>query len=36
MERLREFYARKTGMVLYPGTLNLELEEPWTVPPDPA
>lgn len=32
IEKLRELYARKTGMDLYPGTLNLELEEPWTVP----
>jgi riboflavin kinase len=34
IERLREYYLRKTGMLLFPGTLNLQLEQPWFVPPD--
>jgi len=33
IERLRDQYLRKTGMLLFPGTLNLDLEEPWHVPP---
>ena len=33
IERLREHYLHKTGMLLFPGTLNLELEQPWRVPP---
>jgi riboflavin kinase, archaea type len=32
IERLRDHYQRKTGMVLFPGTLNLQLEQPWLVP----
>ncbi|KAA6459270.1 DUF120 domain-containing protein [Acidobacteria bacterium AB60] len=32
IERLREHYQRKTGMWLYPGTLNLKLDTPWRVP----
>ena len=34
IERLQEHYLRKTGLRFYPGTLNLLLEEPYTVPPD--
>ena len=33
IEKLRDHYLRKTGMLLFPGTLNLRLEEPWFVPP---
>ena len=33
IEKLRNHYLRKTGMLLFPGTLNLQLEEPWFVPP---
>lgn len=33
IETLRDHYLRKTGMLLYPGTLNLEIEKPWRVPP---
>ena len=32
IDRLRDHYQRKTGMVLFPGTLNLQLEQPWFVP----
>ena len=32
IERLREHYLRKTGMLPFPGTLNLQLDEPWFVP----
>lgn len=32
IERLRDHYQSKTGMVLFPGTLNLQLEQPWFAP----
>ena len=32
---LEYHYRRKTGMTLFPGTLNLELLEPYRVPPHP-
>jgi riboflavin kinase, archaea type len=32
--QLQEHYKRKTGMVLYPGTLNIELAEPFSFPAD--
>jgi len=32
IEKLQDHYQRKTGMLLFPGTLNLELEQPWRVP----
>ena len=32
IDRLRDHYQRQTGMVLFPGTLNLQLEQPWFVP----
>lgn len=35
MEKLSALYEQKTGVVLYPGTLNLELDHPWRVPADP-
>lgn len=34
IERLSSFYEQKTGMRLYPGTLNIELSEPYSMPPD--
>ena len=34
IERLSRFYEEKTGMRLYPGTLNLELSSPYSLPPD--
>lgn len=33
IERLRDFYFQKTGMYLYPGTLNVVLETEYTLPP---
>lgn len=33
--RLHDLYTRKTGMDLFPGTLNLELEHPWSLPANP-
>jgi riboflavin kinase len=32
IERLQEHYERKTGMVLYPGTLNLKLDSEYSLP----
>ena len=34
IERLNHFYEEKTGIRLYPGTLNLELSSPYSLPPD--
>jgi len=30
--KLHEHYFRKTGMRLFPGTLNIQLEEPYCLP----
>lgn len=32
--KLEDDYFRKTGMRLYPGTLNVLLDKPWSVPAD--
>ena len=32
IERLQEHYLEKTGMRLFPGTLNLQLDEPFELP----
>ncbi len=32
MTLLGEIYRQKTGLRLFPGTLNLDLKEPWRVP----
>jgi riboflavin kinase len=32
IERLQEHYRRKTGVSLFPGTLNVQLEEEYGVP----
>lgn len=32
IEKLESFYTRKTGMRLFPGTLNLRLAEPYSLP----
>jgi riboflavin kinase len=32
IEKLEEHYFRKTGLHLYPGTLNVRLTEAWSVP----
>jgi len=34
IERLSSFYEEKTGMRLYPGTLNVELSSPYSLPSD--
>ena len=34
IEKLEEHYFRKTGLHLYPGTLNVALDMEWSVPPD--
>ncbi|HYL35374.1 MAG TPA: DUF120 domain-containing protein [Bryobacteraceae bacterium] len=32
IERLSKLYEQKTGMLLYPGTLNVELPTPYSLP----
>jgi riboflavin kinase len=32
IERLSSHYQQKTGMRLYPGTLNLQLDHPYSLP----
>src|SRR5919206_3383448 len=32
VERLQEHYRRKTGVSLFPGTLNVQLDEEYSVP----
>ena len=32
IERLRDHYLRKTGMAFYPGTLNVQLPAPYSLP----
>jgi riboflavin kinase len=32
IEKLQDHYERKTGMRLFPGTLNVELDEPYSLP----
>src|SRR5216683_2257937 len=34
IEKLQEHYRRKTGMRLFPGTLNILLDYPYSLPPD--
>ena len=34
IDRLSSFYERKTGMKLYPGTLNVELPSEYSLPAD--
>jgi riboflavin kinase len=34
IERLSGFYEKKTGVRLYPGTLNIELSSSYSLPPD--
>jgi CTP-dependent riboflavin kinase len=34
IDRLSNFYEQKTGMRLYPGTLNIELPAPYSLPAD--
>ncbi|HEX3985651.1 MAG TPA: DUF120 domain-containing protein [Acidobacteriaceae bacterium] len=35
IEKLQDHYLRKTGLRLFPGTLNVQLDEPWFLPPQP-
>ncbi len=32
MEKLQEHYYRKTGVCLFPGTLNIQLDQPYSLP----
>jgi riboflavin kinase len=32
IEKLKEYYRGKTGMNLFPGTLNVQLDEPFDLP----
>ena len=32
MEKLEKYYTEKTGVKLYPGSLNIELSEPYSLP----
>jgi len=32
IEKLQDHYARKTGMNLFPGTLNVQLDQPYSLP----
>jgi riboflavin kinase, archaea type len=34
IEKLESFYTQKTGVQLFPGTLNLRLAEPYSLPAD--
>jgi riboflavin kinase, archaea type len=34
IHRLSDFYEKKTGRLLYPGTLNIELPTPYSLPPE--
>lgn len=36
MEKLRDHYLDKTGLRLFPGTLNLQLDEPFELPRERA
>lgn len=35
IEKLHDHYLRKTGMHLFPGTLNVHLDQPWSLPVRP-
>jgi len=34
IEKLKDHYHRKTAMHLYPGTLNIEVDQPFSLPAD--
>ena len=36
IEKLQDHYRNKTGMQLFPGTLNIELDAPFDLPPKPS
>ena len=34
LEKLESYYTQKTGIPLFPGTLNLRLDQPYSLPAD--
>ena len=34
IDKLKDHYQRKTGLMLFPGTLNVQLDEEYSIPPD--
>jgi riboflavin kinase len=34
VEKLKDHYRNKTGLQLFPGTLNIQLDEPFDLPPE--
>ena len=36
IEKLQDFYREKTGLRLFPGTLNIQLDEPFELPRERA
>ncbi|HLC84657.1 MAG TPA: DUF120 domain-containing protein [Candidatus Nanoarchaeia archaeon] len=32
IEKLKDYYFKKTGLLLYPGTLNIRLDKPYDLP----
>lgn len=34
IDKLKEHYRRKTGLALFPGTLNVQLAEEYSIPPN--
>lgn len=34
IDKLLEHYVRKTGLHLFPGTLNIRLDDPYSLPPN--
>lgn len=34
IEKLKDHYRNKTGLQLFPGTLNIQLDEPFDLPPE--
>ena len=36
IEKLRDYYRNKTGLQLFPGTLNIQLDEPFDLPQERA
>ncbi len=34
IDKLKDYYLKKTGLALFPGTLNVELDEEYSIPAD--
>lgn len=34
IDKLKDFYQKKTGLLLFPGTLNVQLAEEYSIPPN--